>query len=105
MIAGLLGVNDKLLNLNNSNLEHADSYALMNAMFHNYPNIAIDPQCSLLIADCHKAQSDPKSSKPLSLNKRREDGFEMDLFDAMRYFFQTYFHVWAKDNYLRARKK
>ena len=104
MIAGLLGVNDKLLNLNTHNLSHSDSRMLMNTMFSLYPNIAIARQCKEFIADCQKAATDDKVNKPSQLKKDRE-GFKMDLFDSARYFFQTYFHVWAKDNYLRARKK
>jgi hypothetical protein len=100
-----LGVNDRLLNLNNSNLEHADSRIMINAMLNNYPNVRFSRiGCPLLIADCQKATTDPDSKKPSQLLKDRGQ-YKMDLFDGMRYFFQTYFHVWAKDNYLRARKK
>lgn len=105
IIAGYLGVNNKLLNLNNSNLEHADSRIMINAMLNNYPSVKFSREgCSQLIADCQKATTDPDSKKPSQLLKDRGQ-YKMDLFDGMRYFFQTYFHVWAKDNYLRAVKK
>lgn len=105
IIAGFLEVNNKLLNLNNSNLEHADSRIMLNAMFANYPNLFISRKgCPDLIRDCNTATVDSENKKPSALLKDRQ-AYKMDLFDAMRYFFQTYFHSWAKDNYFRAMKK
>jgi hypothetical protein len=73
-------------------------------MFQHYPNIFIDPSCKGLIADCEKATVDPKSLKPSMLLKDR-GAYKMDLFDGMRYYFQTYWNTWAKDTYFRVLKK
>lgn len=103
MIESYLAPN-AILNLIDSNLEHSDSRELCNAMFYRYPNIKISPKCINLIQDCQKATVDMDSNKPSHLKKDRQ-GFKMDTFDSMRYFFQTYFHKFAKDTYFRVINK
>lgn len=102
-IATGLGISSKNLILNNSNLEHADSRELLNAMFWHY-NISIHPKCKKLIQDCNKATVDLNSTKPSQLLKDRNKGFKMDVFDAMRYFFQTYFLEYAQKTYWKGLK-
>lgn len=104
MLGGLLNLADRQLLLNTHNLEHADSRILCNAMFNNYPNICIDPSCTNLISQCEIATINDKSPKPHQLLKDR-DRYKLDAFDSMRYFFQTMFHKWAKDTYLKVLRK
>lgn len=105
IIAGLLGVNDKLINTPTTNLEHADSKMLMNTMFANYPNVKLSREgMPNFIQQCHKAKNDPDSKKPSQLLKDRGSN-KNDEFDAGRYFFQTYFNEFAKLTYFRALKK
>lgn len=105
MIAGLLGVNEKLLDLNSSNLEHADSRLLCNAMLANYPSFLMSKDgCPNLIRQCGMAKPDPESKKPSQLLKDRGQ-YKNDEFDAFRYFLQTYFNKWAKEVYFKAIKK
>lgn len=101
MIQAQLRLNDKQMNTNTSNLEHADSRFLCNAMFGAYPNLRINArECPNLVSQCLNAKTNPKSKKPGELLKDRED-HKNDEFDAMRYFFQTYFLKFAKENYFR----
>lgn len=105
MIAGYLGISDKLMNLNNTNLEHGDSRIFLNAMLANYPNIYLSREgCPELIRQCQRAKVDEESKKPSQLLKDRGQ-YKNDEFDSMRYFFQTYFHKWAKETYLKAINK
>ena len=99
MIQALLNLGDKQMNLNTHNLEHPDSRTLCNTMFCHYPRLSIDPKCKSLIEDCQKAKPDPKCPRPSQLYKNRLDGYKMDYFDSMRYFFQTYFNEFAKKAY------
>jgi hypothetical protein len=105
MIAARLGINERMLNLNNTNLEHADSRVLINALLYHYPSIKFSKKgCPELIRQCRRAKVDPDSKKPSQLLKNRED-HKNDEFDSMRYLFQTYFHQFAKDKYLKALHK
>lgn len=105
MIAARLNINPaKQLILHTQNLEHVDSWALMNAMFWHYPNLYINDTCREFIKDCQKAKSDPKSNKPYQLLKNRED-YKMDAFDSGRYFFQDYFLEFAQKTYLNVMNK
>ena len=64
-------------------------------LFADYPNIMISQEgCPMLANDCIIATVDDESSKPGMLKKDRNT-FKMDLFDALRYFFQTYFKDYA----------
>lgn len=99
-IATHLGLNNKVMNLNTHNLEHSDSRELINTMFWSYPSIKIHPRCKTLIRDCQIAKCDEKSKKPSHLLKDRGI-YKMDAFDAMRYFFQTYFLEWVRKAYWR----
>lgn len=99
MIQSFLGLSDRQMNLNTHNLEHPDSRVLCNCMFYHYPRLVIDPKCKTLIDDCQKAKSDIKCPRPSQLYKNRQDGYKMDYFDSMRYFFQTYFNDFAKKAY------
>lgn len=101
IIQSLLGLSDAQMNLNDSNIYHADSRTLCNTMLYNYPNIYFDPSCVNLISDCRKATVDEKKEAPSHLKKDREQ-YKMDYFDAMRYHFQTYWLIYCKDTYLRA---
>lgn len=105
MIKNYLSLTDKMMNLNTKNLEHNDSRNLCNMMFANYPRIWISKQgCPKLINDCHIATVDEKKGQGKLLKDR--DTYKMDLFDAMRYFFQTYYlsyvnKVWLKGGLLK----
>lgn len=101
IIAANLGVNHKLIDTFNTNLEHADSRMLCNSMFANYPRIIIDKSCTNLIRQCQLATVDEKSAKPQQLKKDR-DIYKMDAFDSLRYALQAYFHEFAKDVYFKA---
>lgn len=105
MIAGQLGVSKKLMNLNTVNLEHSDSRIFMNVMMANYPNLKISQEgCPTLIRQCQNAKRDTESKKPGQLLKDR-GLHKNDEFDSMRYFFQTYFHEWAKKVYMKVLKR
>lgn len=105
IIASLLGVNKKLLDLNTHNLEHADSRIFMNAMMANYPNLLLSQEgCPNLIRQCQNAKVDAESKKPGQLLKDR-GLHKNDEFDSFRYLFQTYFHDWAKKVYFKVLKK
>lgn len=99
MIQSLLNLGDKQMNLNSRNLEHPDSRTLCNAMVCHYPHFQLDPCMKNTIEDCQKAKPDPKCPRPSQLYKNRQDGYKMDYFDSMRYFFQTYFNEFAKKAY------
>lgn len=95
MIQSYLNLTPRQLHLNTRNLPHHDSRLLMNTLFADYPDISIcTTGCPLLINDCLIARTDSDSSKPGTLRKDRGI-YKMDLFDAMRYFFQTYFNDYA----------
>lgn len=95
MIRSYLGINDRLMHINGRNLQHHDSRQLINMLFADYPNIMISQEgCPMLANDCIIATVDDESSKPGMLKKDRNT-FKMDLFDALRYFFQTYFKDYA----------
>jgi phage terminase large subunit len=95
MIRSYLGISDRLLHLNPRNLMHHDSRQLINMLFSDYPGILISQEgCPLLANDCIIATVDDESSKPGMLKKDR-NMYKMDLFDALRYFFQTYFKDYA----------
>lgn len=103
MIQSYLG-NGCILDLNDSNLEHADSRELCNALFYHYPKLYIDEKVVELQTDCKRATPDPNSANPSKLLKNRTT-HKMDTFDSMRYFFQTYFHKFAKETYFRVINK
>lgn len=91
MIRSYLNLTQRQLKLNTRNLEHNDSRLLINTMLHEYPNIKISQQgCPLLINDCDIAMVDESTGKPGMLRKDRGI-YKMDLFDAFRYFFQTWY--------------
>lgn len=100
MIAGLLNCSNRQIHTPDSNLTHADSRLLCNAMFNNYERFYISPDCKNLIADCEKATIDVKTMTASALKKDR-DQYKMDVFDAMRYDLQTYFNKFAKEKYFR----
>ncbi len=94
-----LGLSDKQMHLNKHNSTHESSRFLLNALFQHYSGLKISRRgCPNLIADCGLATTDPKSKNPHQLLKDRKL-YKMDLFDGMRYFFQTYFTKFAKSNY------
>lgn len=95
MIRSYLNLAEKQMHINSRNLAHNDSRLLVNTLLHEYPNIKISKEgCPLLINDCTIATMDEKTDKPGMLKKDR-NAFKMDLFDAFRYFFQTYFYDFA----------
>ena len=103
MIASILGVSERNIDTPDSNLEHADSRILCNAMYYNYPNFFIDPSCSIFIKDCQLATIDTKKGASHLLKDR--ENYKMDVFDTMRYLLQTYFHEFAQKTYLRILNK
>lgn len=104
IMGSCLNLSERQLLLNTTNLEHADSRILCNALIQNYPNFAIDPSCVNLINQCEIATINDKSAKPHQLLKDRKR-FKLDAFDSLRYCFQTLFHKWVKDTYLKVIKK
>jgi phage terminase large subunit len=98
IIKSALNLGRKQLQQNTFNLLHENSRRLMNVMFYLYPNLKISKSCVNLITDCEIAEVDENSTKPHQLRKDR-DKFKMDYFDSMRYFFQRYFHDFAKSIY------
>ena len=95
MIQSYLRLHPRQLQLNSRNMTHHNSRLLLNTLFAEYPNIHISTQgCPLLINDCLIAKTDNESSQPGTLRKDR-NVYKMDLFDAMRYFFQTHFKDYA----------
>lgn len=95
MIRSYLGIATKQLHLNTKNLEFGDSRQLCNVMFHEYNNLYISTECPLLINDCEIATVDEDKSKPHILKKDRGI-YQMDLFDALRYYFQSYFREYVR---------
>lgn len=101
MIQSYLHLSDKQMHLNNKNSLHSDSRVLCNTMLYHYPSIKISRQhCPILINDCHIAKPDEKSQDPNKLKKDR-DIYKMDVFDAFRYFWQTWFSQFAELVYLK----
>jgi hypothetical protein len=95
MIRSYLKIAERQLQLNTRNLTHNDSRVLINGMFHQYPNLLISQtNCPLLINDCTLATVDEDSDTPGMLKKDRGI-YKMDLFDCLRYFFQTHFKDYA----------
>lgn len=95
MIRSYLRLSPKQLQLNTRNLQHHDSRLLINTLFAEYPNLRISKaHCPTLINDCIIARVDEDSPRPGTLRKDRSI-YKMDLFDAMRYFFQTHFKEYA----------
>ena len=105
LIKNYLGLSEKQMNPNTSNLHYENSRYLMNQMFALYPNISISGEgCPNFINDCSIAAVDEKSPKPHTLKKDREV-YKMDYFDGGRYFFQRYFHDFVKTNYFNILNK
>ena len=101
MIQSYLHLSDKQMHLNSKNSMHSDSRVLCNTMLYHYPSIKISRQhCPILINDCHIATPDDKSQDPNKLKKDR-DVYKMDVFDAFRYFWQTWFKEFAELVYLK----
>lgn len=104
MIQSALGVSDRCMNINTSNLYHADSRMLCNTMLFHYPHMYINgEECPNLITDIQKATVDGNKPLPSALKKDRE-GYKMDVFDAWRYDLQTYFNEYSKTAYLGVMK-
>lgn len=100
MIQAYLRLSDKQMNLIRKNSEHNDSRLLCNTILYRYPSFKISRSgCPKLINDCHIATVDEKSLTPGKLKKDRE-AYKMDLFDAFRYFLQTYFKEFADRVYM-----
>lgn len=90
IIQEYLGISKGQLHLNRKNLLHNDSRMLCNTMFNKEGLIKISREgCPKLIEDIRIAQLDEGSSVAGRLKKDR-GRYKMDLFDAMRYHFQTY---------------
>ena len=90
IIKEYLGISERQLHLNKKNLLHNDSRMLCNTMFNSYPGLRISATgCPKLLEDCRIAQLDESSGVAGRLKKDR-GRYKMDLFDAMRYHFQTY---------------
>lgn len=105
LIRSYLDIQPKQLHPITSNLHYENSRLLMNQMFAHYPNLFISAEgCPNFINDCVIATIDEKSNKPHTLKKDR-DLYKMDYFDGGRYFFQRYFHDFAKTNYFNIKGK
>lgn len=90
IIKEYLGISERQLHLNRKNLLHNDSRMLCNTMFNSYPGLKISEKgCPKLLNDIRIAEVDTGSGVAGRLKKDR-GRFKMDLFDAMRYHFQTY---------------
>lgn len=96
MIQGFLNISPRQLNLNSKNMYLNDSRQLVNTVIYQHPNVLISQEgCPGLINDCEIATIDENAATPGKLKKDR-DLYKMDLFDAFRYFFQTYFIEYSK---------
>lgn len=97
MIQSYLGISVKQMNTFSHNLSHNNSRQLLGTLFGSYQRIRIcSHNCPLLINDCITARTDDQSDIPGALKKDR-NAYKMDLFDAMRYFFQRYFGDYASN--------
>lgn len=95
LIQNYLNLSRGQMHVFSSNMRHSDSWQLINTLFTSYPRIQLSRQaCPLLINDCTIARIDEDSDLHGTLRKDR-NLFKMDLFDAMRYFFQRYFSDYA----------
>lgn len=104
MIKNYLGLTDKMMHLNTSNLHHNDSRNLCNLMFYQYPKIKLSKEgCPKLIADCQKAELDIEFGQGRILKDREK--YKLDLFDGMRYIFQTYFLSFVNKVYIKPIKR
>lgn len=96
MIQKYLRLTPRQMNIGGKNMEHNDSRLLVNTVFHKHPNIKISAtECPKLVNECYKATVDETKQKAGVLRKDRKE-YKMDLFDGLRYFFQTYFEEYAK---------
>jgi phage terminase large subunit len=104
IIKEYLGISDRQLHLNRKNLLHNDSRMLCNTMFNSYPGLKISATgCPKLLNDIRIAEVDTGAGVAGRLRKDR-GRFKMDLFDALRYHFQTYDLKFIK-KYLYGRDK
>jgi phage terminase large subunit len=90
LIASYLRISDRQIECEGKNLLHNDSRQLCNAVLYNHVNFKIATRCKRLISECQMATVDEKKTEAGVLLKDRQQ-HKMDLFDGMRYFFQTYF--------------
>ena len=70
----------------------------MNVMFQNYPRLVLESE--ELVRQVMMATVDHSSSVVGTLKKDRNK-YKLDMFDSMRYFFQTYFLEFARKSYFR----
>lgn len=98
IMAGAMGISMDRVKLNKKNLRYADSRMLCNMMFQNYPRLVIES--SILAQQCSIASVDYESSVVGTLKKDRGK-YKLDMFDSMRYFFQTFFLEFARKAYFR----
>lgn len=103
MIKAYLGITDKMMSLNSKNLFLNDSRNICNLMFANYAGLKISRKgCPRLINDCLIAQYDEEKGDGKFIKDR--EIYKLDLFDGMRYFFQTYFLDFINKVYLNIKK-
>lgn len=98
IMAGALGIGMDRVKLNKKNLSYADSRILVNVMFQNYPRLVLESE--ELVRQVMMATVDHSSSVVGTLKKDRNK-YKLDMFDSMRYFFQTYFLEFARKSYFR----
>lgn len=98
IMAGAMGIGMDRVKLNKKNLRYADSRMLCNVMFQNYPRLVIESR--VLSDQCSIASVDYDSSVVGALKKDRGK-YKLDMFDSMRYFFQTFFLEFARKAYFR----
>lgn len=100
ILASSMGVPMRDVKLNKRNLWYGDSRILCNVMFQNYPRLVIESdemvrQINIAVVEQGGKQGELKKDR----NK-----FKLDLFDSMRYFFQTFWLDFARKKYLKSVK-
>jgi phage terminase large subunit len=99
LIKRYLNINDKMMRLNSSNLEHHDSRLLVNTALSVLPNVKFSKQgVPKLISEYKYAKVDTEHNRPGHLLKDRKEtnGNKLDLFDGSRYLWQTYYRKYIE---------
>lgn len=96
IMASAMGIPMRNVKLNTKNLSYSDSRLLCNVLFQNYPRIVIEVE--ELVRQIGVAMVDVDMRIPDILKKDRKR-YKLDMFDSMRYYFQTFFLSYTKERY------
>jgi len=78
-----LGISARQLVLPKANPRHKDSRELCNAIFQNYDEVLINPECRELVRDCEFVKANPDGT--IVKDNRKKVTQQADLLDALRY--------------------